>query len=84
MNDKNTRKLLSESLLRTSKDFTDRVMNKIAKETVPVRIPRWQYVIFVCSLTFLLIVPLLLIKKVPAGLPVFNSSGCLLFRFRFL
>ena len=70
MKEENTRKLLEEGLIHTSDDFTDRLMRRVEKESVPVGIPVWQHVLFFGSLLVLLAWLLLLLFKGPLSLPM--------------
>lgn len=52
MSDNNdiTRKLIKESMLNTSDEFTDRIMGKIERSSSPAPIPSWHLYVFICSL----------------------------------
>ncbi|MCB0629864.1 MAG: hypothetical protein R2824_28350 [Saprospiraceae bacterium] len=77
MKDETTRKLLEESLLHTSEDFTDQIMDKLEAETVRSPVPAYVPSLLAGSLLVILLVPLLLKGGLSVHLPFLqlNLSG---------
>lgn len=59
MKDEKIKELMNQSLLSTSIDFTDNLMNKIEHETKPITMPNWYKEVLIASLIFLLAIPLI-------------------------
>ncbi|MEB2777348.1 hypothetical protein SYJ56_18685 [Algoriphagus sp. D3-2-R+10] len=60
-NDEVTRKLIMESIAKTSDDFSDQLMERIEKPR-PARIPVWHLYAFIGSVIFICLILLISVK----------------------
>ena len=79
MNEKVVKELMKESLLRTSEDFTERLMDRIEEKKIPYELPAKVKVLLVASLIVLFAIPLIWFR-----LTVADGTSSILFLVPFI